>query len=110
MKGFVKWYNRKKGYGFVKGDDDNEYFVHYTALDEGTFIRDNDQVSFDGVQTDKGNQAQNVKLVKKASEMSEDEKPSTETTEEAPVQESATEAPVADVKDSEDFGDDTQAA
>jgi len=32
MKGTVKWYNIKKGYGFIKGEDDQEYFIHYSAL------------------------------------------------------------------------------
>ena len=69
MEGIVKWYNFKKGYGFIKGDDDQEYFIHYTALDKGVFLRENDKVSFDAADTDKGKQAQNVKLVQKASEM-----------------------------------------
>lgn len=77
MEGIVKWYNRKKGFGFISGDDEQDYFVHHTALNKGTFIRDEDKVSFDGVDTEKGKQAQNVALVQKASEMQKDnsEKP-----------------------------------
>ena len=87
MEGIVKWYNRKKGFGFISGDDEQDYFVHHTALNKGTFIRDNDKVSFDGVDTEKGKQAQNVTLVQKASEMSQDNSQETqevvtETTEE----------------------------
>ncbi len=102
MEGKVKWYNRKKGYGFIIGDDDKEYFIHYTALGEGTFIRDNDKVSFEPTQTDKGNQARNVKLVQKASEM---EGAETSAAPESPAQE---ESPVAEEpapQDSEDFGE-----
>ncbi|MBW3020963.1 cold shock domain-containing protein [Candidatus Woesearchaeota archaeon] len=70
MEGIVKWYNRKKGFGFIKGDDEVDYFVHYSALAEGTFIRDEDRVSFEPADTDKGKQAKNVKLLQKASEIS----------------------------------------
>jgi CspA family cold shock protein len=69
MEGKVKWYNRKKGYGFVEGEDGVEYFVHYTALKETKFIRDNDKVSFDPADTEKGKQAQNVVLLQKGSEL-----------------------------------------
>ena len=68
MKGTVKWYNMKKGYGFVKGEDDQEYFVHYTALPQGVFLRENDTVSFEPADTEKGKQAQKVELLEKASE------------------------------------------
>jgi len=73
MEGTVKWYNRKKGYGFIKGEDGEDYFVHYSALKQGTFIRDNDLVSFEAADTDKGKQAQQVTLLKKGSEMGSQE-------------------------------------
>lgn len=69
MEGTVKWYNRQKGYGFIKGEDDGEYFVHYTALDKGTFIRENDRVSFEPTETERGKQAQKVVLLQKGSEI-----------------------------------------
>lgn len=73
MEGTVKWFNRVKGYGFIKGDDDEEYFVHHTALPEGTFIREDDKVSFDPVDTERGKQAQNVSLLQKGSELKEEQ-------------------------------------
>ncbi len=69
MEGTVKWFNGSKGFGFILGEDGKEYFVHKSALAEGTFIRDNDKVSFDGAEGERGPIAQNVTLIQKASEM-----------------------------------------
>ena len=68
MEGTVKFFNRKKGFGFISGDDGKDYFVHFTALPKGTFLRDNDRVSFNGVEGDRGLKAENVQLLQKASE------------------------------------------
>ena len=69
MQGTVKFFNRKKGFGFISGEDGKDYFVHFTSLAKGTFIRDNDVVSFDTGEGDRGLKAENVQLIKKASEM-----------------------------------------
>ncbi|MBT3463342.1 cold shock domain-containing protein, partial [archaeon] len=68
MEGTVKWYNIRKGYGFVKGENGEDYFIHHTALDKRVFLRENDQVSFDPEETEKGKQALNLALLKKGSE------------------------------------------
>ncbi|MBU0614593.1 MAG: cold shock domain-containing protein [Nanoarchaeota archaeon] len=60
MKGKVKFYNEMKGFGFIAADDGKEYFVHQTGLKEGTTIHDNDDVSFDVVEGDRGPKAINV--------------------------------------------------
>jgi CspA family cold shock protein len=86
MEGIVKWFNRTKSYGFIQGDDGQEYFVHRSALTSGTFLRENDKVSFDPAEGEKGKQAQNVTLLQKGSER-EGEAPA----EEAPEEEAAPE-------------------
>jgi len=68
IEGTVKWFSRDKGYGFIAGDDGHEYFVHSSALAPGTVIRDNDKVSFEPAEGEKGKQAKNVKLLQKGSE------------------------------------------
>ena len=74
IEGNVKWFSRDKGYGFIAGDDGNEYFVHSSALAPGTFIRDDDRVSLEPVEGDKGKQAQNVTLLQKGSERTDIQK------------------------------------
>ncbi|MFW5704912.1 MAG: cold-shock protein [Nanoarchaeota archaeon] len=71
MKGQVKWYQKEKGYGFIVGEDDKDYFVHYTAMpqdQEEIREEDNVNVTFDPKETDRGVQAQNVVFVEKKEE------------------------------------------
>ncbi|MFC1768612.1 cold-shock protein [Nanoarchaeota archaeon] len=60
MKGKVKFFNEMKGFGFIEGEDGKEYFVHQTGLKDGVTIRENDSVSFDVEQGDRGPKAANV--------------------------------------------------
>jgi cold shock protein len=62
MKGTVKFFNGTKGFGFISGEDGQEYFVHQTGLKEGVVLRENDSVVFDVEQGDRGPKAVNVSL------------------------------------------------
>ena len=58
--GTVKFFNDVKGFGFIKGDDGQEIFVHVNGLKEE--IRENDQVVYEVQEGKKGLNAVNVKL------------------------------------------------
>ena len=64
MKGKVKFFNEMKGFGFIAGEDGKEYFVHQTGLTEGTEIGENDSVTFEVEQGDRGQKAVKVALAK----------------------------------------------
>ena len=60
-KGTVKFFNDAKGFGFIKDEESSkEYFVHSTGLKDK--IREDDEVTFDLEQGQKGLNAVNVKL------------------------------------------------
>jgi CspA family cold shock protein len=60
--GTVKWFNEKKGYGFIEQEDGPDVFVHYSGINASGFksLNEGDRVSFDIEQRDKGPQAVNV--------------------------------------------------
>ncbi|GET34518.1 cold-shock protein [Prolixibacter bellariivorans] len=61
-KGTVKFFNDSKGFGFIKDEDSSkEYFVHSTGLIDS--IRENDEVTFELREGQKGLNAVDVKLV-----------------------------------------------
>ena len=60
MNGTVKFFNSSKGFGFITAEDGKDYFVHQTGLKEGVTLSDNDSVTFDVAQGDKGPKAVNV--------------------------------------------------
>ena len=62
--GKVKWFDKDKGFGFIKSGDD-EVFVHYSEISEKPkILKENDNVSFIIAQSDKGKRALEVKKEK----------------------------------------------
>ena len=62
-EGTVKFYNMKKNFGFIAGDDGKEYFVHSSGIKGGAALREGDKVTFDVEQGDRGPKAVNVEKV-----------------------------------------------
>lgn len=67
MRGKVKWFNDQKGFGFITPeDDDNDVFVHYSAIQSGDkhkSLHEDDTVEFETEETNKGLAAKNVRVV-----------------------------------------------
>ena len=55
MKGIVKWYNTKQGYGFIKGEDGEDAFIHKSNLPFWTiFLKAGDKVRYIPRKSNKG--------------------------------------------------------
>ena len=61
MKGKIKWYNSRRGYGFIEGEDKKDIFVHRDSIPDGTVLNEGDQVEYETEDSDKGPKATNVK-------------------------------------------------
>ncbi len=65
-EGTVKWFDNKKGFGFIEQDDSGEdVFVHFSALSMEGFkkLEDGQRVSFEIEDSDKGLRAANVRVL-----------------------------------------------
>lgn len=63
MFGNVKWFNNEKGYGFIDYSENEDIFVHYSAIKQEGYktLSEGQRVEFDLVETPKGLQAINVR-------------------------------------------------
>ena len=61
-EGKVKWFNPRKGYGFIATDDGRDIFVHYASISGEGYrtLAEGDAVTFDIVEGEKGLRAENV--------------------------------------------------
>jgi len=66
-RGVVKAWNLDRAFGFVRADDGTDIFVHYTAIRETVhkYLREGEKVEFDAVQTERGPQARDLRILPK---------------------------------------------
>lgn len=113
MEGDVKFFNQKRGFGFINGEDGKDYFVHFSAVTPGVFLRENDRVSFDPKEDERGLKAQNVKLLQKGSERggsskSKGKKEESEEETEEPQEEEQTEKEYSEEEPEEEASEDEE--
>lgn len=66
MRGRVKWFNNEKGYGFIDYKDNEDIFVHYSAISQDGYktLSEGQYVEFNLLETTKGYQALDVVVIK----------------------------------------------
>jgi CspA family cold shock protein len=64
-QGIVKWFNDRKGYGFISQEDGNDVFVHFSSIEATGYktLSEGDNVEFEIEESDRGPEAKNVKKV-----------------------------------------------
>ena len=65
-RGSVKWFDDRKGYGFIARDGGKDIFVHFSAIQDAGFktLTEGEEVEFEIVNGPKGEQATNVQKVR----------------------------------------------
>jgi len=64
-RGRVKWFDPKKGYGFIVGPEGRDVFVHYSHIEGDGFrsLKDGEEVDYEMIEGDKGLQARSVQRI-----------------------------------------------
>lgn len=65
INGIVKWFNEKKGYGFIEQENGADVFVHHSGINSAGFktLNEGDKVTFEIEEGQKGPSAVNVKVL-----------------------------------------------
>lgn len=65
LKGKVKWFDAKKGFGFIQTQEGNDVFVHYSSIQTSGYksLKETQEVSFEIKEGKKGPQAVNVQII-----------------------------------------------
>jgi CspA family cold shock protein len=61
----AKWFNEKKGYGFIQQDGGKDLFVHFSAIQGDGFktLKEGQRVTFEIEDSPKGPKAKNVQII-----------------------------------------------
>ena len=61
-QGIVKWFNDRKGYGFINQEEGNDVFVHFSSIQSTGYksLSEGDRVEFEIEESDRGPEAKNV--------------------------------------------------
>lgn len=64
MNGKVKWFSAEKGYGFITTEEGQDIFAHFSQINKEGFktLEEGQEVTFDVVDSDKGQQAENIEI------------------------------------------------
>ncbi|MDD5317053.1 MAG: cold shock domain-containing protein [Candidatus Cloacimonetes bacterium] len=63
MEGTVKFYNFKKRFGFITGEDGKDYFFHQTGIESQGFVKDGMKATFEVANDEKGPKAVKVNIM-----------------------------------------------
>ena len=63
-KGVVKWFDPRKGFGFLMNEDGMDVFIHYSEIDKEGFrcLRTGQEVEYSEIETDKGLQGKEIQI------------------------------------------------